>query len=216
MKILVEKAEKVVKAFLEHEGTGHDWFHIERVRNMAKRLAKETDGCDVERVELIALLHDMGDYKLHDGSHEKGAAFLRKTLEVLTPDKVLQEDVFKAINEISFKGAGVETKVSSKEAAVVQDADRLDAIGAIGVARAFAYGGSKNRLLHHPRVKAEEHQSFEAYSSAEGTTVNHFYEKLLLLKDRMNTQAAKSLAQQRHAFMEEFLAHFYAEWKGER
>ncbi len=213
---LVKKAEEAVKAFLEHDRTGHDWFHIERVRNMALRLALETKNCDRYQVELIALLHDMGDYKLHGGSHEKGEAFLRKTLKELTPDKDLQEKVFKAINEISFKGSGVETGVSSTEAAVVQDADRLDAIGAIGIARAFAYGGSKSRMLYHPEVEPQEHKTFQDYSSAKGTTVNHFYEKLLLLKDRMNTPAAKAIALQRHAFMEEYLNRFYGEWKGER
>ena len=200
-----------VKAVLEGEGSGHDWWHIHRVRNNALQLAK-AEGADERITELAALLHDIADHKFHDGDLAIGPARVKKLLLQHGYDLEVAEQVAIIISEVSFKGAGVTTPVSSIEAACVQDGDRMDAIGAIGVARAFAYGGNKNRLMFDPSNQPELHDSFEAYRKDDGPTINHFYEKLLLLKDRMQTTSGKAMAQQRHDFMKTFLDQFYAEW----
>lgn len=200
-----------VKAVLEGEGSGHDWWHIHRVRTNALQLAK-AEGANMEITELAALLHDIADHKFHDGDLLVGPARAKSLLLNHGYPMETAEKVAVIISEVSFKGAGVATPVSTLEAACVQDGDRMDAIGAIGVARAFAYGGHKNRLMYDPVNSPTLHESFEAYRKDDGPTINHFYEKLLLLKDRMHTTSGKVMAQQRHDFMKTFLDQFYAEW----
>lgn len=210
---VVDKIATHVRSTLEGEGSGHDWWHVFRVWNMAKHL------CEIERadffvVELAALLHDIADWKFHDGDDTVGSRVAREILTEHGVDATIIDHVATIISTMSFKGAGVPTPKATLEGKIVQDADRLDAIGAIGIARTFAYGGNKNRELYNPEQKPTQHDSKEAYFTAGSHTINHFYEKLLLLKDRMNTDAAKSIAQGRHQFMEQFLERFYSEWKG--
>ncbi len=211
MQQFISNTEQMMRRKYAIEGSGHDWQHINRVRNTALSLAK-LEHADLDLVELSALLHDLDDHKFNDGDYEVGAKSIANWLQSLGADQELIERVVQIRNEVSFKGAGVTTPVSSIEAAVVQDADRLDAIGAIGIARAFAYGGSKGRLLYQEEVKPSWHDDFAAYSNDASHTINHFHEKLLLLKDRMNTDSGKRLAVQRHAFMEQFLEQFMLEW----
>lgn len=203
-----------VKTELEGAEGGHDWWHIYRVWQQAKHIAA-AETADVLVVELGALLHDIADSKFHNGNEdigpEKAAAFLQ-TQEV--PPAVIAQ-VENIIRHISFKGGNQERTFFSAELAIVQDADRLDAIGAIGIARAFNYGGFKNRPLYDPAVKPNMQMTKEEYKSSTAPTITHFYEKLLLLKDRMNTATGKKLAEERHAFMELFLERFYKEWEGE-
>lgn len=207
------RTEAHVRQAMSGEGTGHDWWHIHRVRQTALRLARE-EGADAYVVELAALLHDIADHKFHGGDETAGPRAARAWLEPLGVDEAVIAHVVDIIAGLSFKGAGVDTSMRTPEGRVVQDADRLDAIGAIGVARAFAYGGSRGRALHEPDVSPEAHGSFEAYKSSTGPTINHFHEKLLLLRERMNTSAARRMAEGRHRFMEQFLARFHAEWDG--
>ncbi|GAC1378954.1 MAG: HD domain-containing protein [Hymenobacter sp.] len=204
--------------FIEHkfadEGSGHDWAHIRRVWLMARRLAASYPDADREITELTALLHDIADWKFHDGDYEAGPRAAQQWLRSQNAPAELIARIETIIREVSFKGLGVETPVSSIEAALVQDADRLDAIGAIGIARAFAYGGHKGRPLHDPRIAPVTHESFQSYQQNAAPTLNHFYEKLLHLKERLNTAAAQQIAQERHAFMEGYVARFLAEWDG--
>jgi len=164
-------------------------------------------------VELSALLHDVGDHKFHKEENAQ-EILIKEILNKVNIDKIVQNKVLKIVASVSYKGANIETSPTSIEGKVVQDADRLDAIGAIGIARAFAYGGNKNRLLYHPNEKPVNHADFEAYKNDEGHTINHFYEKLLLLKNRMQTETGKQMAEERHAYMEMFLKPFYKEWEG--
>ncbi|MBD3616479.1 MAG: HD domain-containing protein [Gracilimonas sp.] len=210
---ILSKTEEYVRETLEGEGSGHDWWHIHRVRNTALKLGNE-ENANLFVVELAALLHDIADHKFHDGDEEIGSATARKWLQGLNAEKHIIDHVCDIIRDVSFKGAKVETPMKSIEGKVVQDADRLDAIGAIGIARAFAYGGHKGRELHNPDIKPESHASFESYKKNSGPTINHFYEKLFLLKDRMNTKSGRKLAQERHQFMQEFVARFLDEWDG--
>ncbi|MCZ4407546.1 HD domain-containing protein [Cryomorphaceae bacterium 1068] len=212
---LVESIVELVKATFEGEGTGHDWYHIDRVRKVALKLA-QSEGADMEVVELAALLHDIADHKFHDNDLTAGPAKAKSIILEYGGDQELADRVSTIITETSFKGAGVETPVSSIESAVVQDADRLDAIGAIGIARTFAYGGHRNQPIHDPVLEPTLHGNFEAYAKTRTSTINHFYEKLLLLKDRMNTNSGKGMAEERHAFMESFLEQFHREWEGRR
>ena len=202
-----------VEAKFKEEGSGHDWWHILRVVNMARRLARE-EAADEDIVALAALLHDIADHKFHGGDLEMGPQTAAALLRQHGAAAPVVEHVVQIIREVSFKGAGVATPVSSVEAACVQDADRLDAIGAIGIARAFAYGGSRNRLLYDPNDPPVLHDNFTAYAGSSGATINHFHEKLLLLRNRMNTSAARRIADERHAYMVEFLAQFHSEWDG--
>ena len=224
-----ENLEEKTKFLFEHEGTGHDWHHINRVRNNALKIAKaensakastpeeaKAEGADLFVVEVAALLHDIADHKFYNHDLTVGPERAREMVLEETHDTELADRIATIVSEISFKGAGVETPVSSLEAAVVQDADRLDALGAIGIARAFAYGGHKNRPIYDPEVQSTLHDNFEDYAKKGTHTINHFYEKLLLLKDRMNTTTGKQMAAERHRFMEEYLEQFYAEWKGEK
>ncbi len=206
-------------AFIENkfadEGSGHDWAHIRRVWLLARRLALAAPEADPEVTELAALLHDIADWKFHDGDYEAGPRAAREWLLSQHAPETLIARVETIIREVSFKGLGVETPVSSIEAALVQDADRLDAIGAIGIARAFAYGGHKGRPLHDPAIAPVAHDTFASYQTITAPTLNHFYEKLLHLKDRLHTDAAREVAQERHVFMETYVARFLAEWDGQ-
>ena len=210
---IIARTADHVKTVLAYEGTGHDWWHIHRVWQIAKRIG-QAERADLRVVELAALLHDIADWKAHDGDSDIGPKQAGDWLASLQVDVGVIEHVCRIIANISFKGAKVEQPVLSLEGQAVQDADRLDAIGAIGIARAFAYGGGLGRLIHDPTCKPIKHDSAEAYLNTNGTTVNHFYEKLLLLKDRMNTATGRTLAAGRHQFMADFLERFYAEWEG--
>lgn len=207
----LSETENYIKSYFQDEGSGHDWWHIHRVRNIALKLAK-TEGGNVFKIEISALLHDLDDWKLNS---ESEASKTEKWLNDLGISDSEKMDILEIIGQVSFKGAGVENRAISLEAKLVQDADRLDAMGAIGVARTFAYGGSKGRLIYHPDEKPLMHNSFDAYKNNKAPTINHFYEKLLLLKDLLNTNSAKQMAEKRHQFMEEFLEQFYAEWENE-
>ena len=202
-----------VKQKLENAEGGHDWFHIERVYKNALLIA-EGEACNLMIVRLSALLHDIADSKFNDGDETVGPQMAREFLEAQNLDEVSLNQVILIIENISFKGGHVLKEFSSKEFDIVQDADRLDAIGAIGIARAFNYGGFKNRPLYNPEIVPNLHMSKEEYKNSEAPTINHFYEKLLLLKDKMHTKTAKKIAQDRHYFMEGFLSQFYAEWDG--
>lgn len=210
---IINNTCQFVENKLAGEGSGHDWWHIYRVWNLAKKLAEE-EGANLLIVELSALLHDIADWKFHDGDDTKGPQMAEQFLSVNHVDRDVIDSVIEIIATISYKGAGVSTPMKTLEGKVVQDADRLDAIGAMGIARTFAYGGHKNRLMYHPDEKPVMHQSFAEYKKNTGHTINHFYEKLLLLKDRMNTASAKKMAERRHHFMQVFLDQFYEEWDG--
>lgn len=203
-----------VKQQLENAEGGHDWFHIERVYKNALRIAQE-EPCDLQVVKLGALLHDIADSKFHGGDERIGPQKARAFLESQEVDSSIIEHVLQIIENISFKGGNFEKSFHSKELEIVQDADRLDAIGAIGIARTFNYGGFKNRPIYNPVIQPNLHMSKEEYKNSEAPTLNHFYEKLLLLKDRMNTPTGKKIALERHRFMEHFLSQFYAEWDGD-
>lgn len=207
-----------IEAKFQAEGSGHDWPHIRRVWQVARALAAQTAppaAIDQEVTELAALLHDIADWKFHGGDYEAGPRAARAWLLSQQVPEATVARVEQVIREVSFKGLGVDTPVTSPEAAVVQDADRLDAIGAIGVGRAFAYGGHKGRPLHDPATPPVAHADFEHYKQSTAPTLNHFYEKLLHLKDRLHTPAARQLAAERHRFMEEFVAQFLREWDSE-
>jgi uncharacterized protein len=213
--ILIDKTIAFVKEKLDNAEGGHDWFHIERVYKNSILIAQEEE-CDLIVVKLGALLHDIADSKFHDGDETIGPKTARAFLE---SENVFEETINHVINiieNISFKGGNFENKFSSKELEIVQDADRLDAIGAIGIARTFNYGGFKNRALYNPSIAPNLNMSKEEYKNSNSPTLNHFYEKLLLLKDKMNTATGKKIALERHKFMENFLSQFYAEWEGEK
>ncbi len=201
----------MIQKQFENESTGHDWFHIERVYNMAAFLQK-TEGGDLEIIELSALLHDVSDHKFNGGSATLGGDIAFEMLINLNYSSVKAEKVREIINQVSFKGANVEHLTSSIEAKIVQDADRLDAIGAIGIARAFAYGGNKERPLYDPSIPPILHDSFDAYKNAKSHTINHFHEKLLLLRSKLNTRTAINIGNERHEFLELFLKNFMNEW----
>lgn len=202
-----------VKTELQGAEGGHDWWHIYRVWQQAKHIAA-AETADVLVVELGALLHDIADSKFHNGNEDIGPAKAVAFLETLEVPAAVIAQVENIIRHISFKGGNHNQTFFSPELAIVQDADRLDAIGAIGIARAFNYGGFKNRPLYDPAVKPNMQMTKEEYKSSTAPTITHFYEKLLLLKDRMNTATGKKLAEERHAFMELFLERFYKEWEG--
>ena len=211
--VLIEQTAAHVRSIMDGEGSGHDWWHVYRVWQTARRLAL-AENANLFIVELAALLHDVGDHKFHGGDETVGPRLAREWLESLSVEADVTEHIAAIIRDLSFKGADVATPMSTIEGMVVQDADRLDAIGAIGIARAFAYGGFKGRELHNPDVPPQLHASFEQYKSSQSPTINHFYEKLLLLKGRINTESAKRIAEQRHQFMEQFLERFFEEWEG--
>ena len=212
---LIDKTILFVKEKLENAEGGHDWFHIERVFKNAVLISKN-EVCNPVIVQLGALLHDIADSKFHDGDETVGPRIAREFLESENVDEEIITHVVNIIENISYKGGNFEKKFSSIELDVVQDADRLDAIGAIGIARTFNYGGFKNRALYDPNIAPNSSMTKEEYKKNDSPTLNHFYEKLLLLKDKMNTQTGKQIAQERHRYMEGFLAQFYAEWEGEK
>ncbi len=202
-----------VKNQLAQAEGGHDWFHIERVYKNALLIAEEEE-CNLTVVKLGALLHDIADSKFHNGDETIGPKVAREFLESQNVSEDIILHVIAIIENISFKGGNFEKKFNSKELEIVQDADRLDAIGAIGIARTFNYGGFKNRPLYNPNIQPNLNMSKEEYKNSESPTLNHFYEKLLLLKDKMNTKTGKKIAQKRHDFMITFLSQFYSEWDG--
>lgn len=212
---LIDNTILFVKKQLENAEGGHDWFHIERVYKNALLIA-QGENCDLEAVQLGALLHDIADSKFHDGDETIGPKTARAFLEAENVEEPTIQHVIHIIENISFKGGNFEKKFNSKELEIVQDADRLDAIGAIGIARCFNYGGFKNRALYNPAIPPKLDMSKEEYKHSASLTINHFYEKLLLLKDKMNTGTGKKIALERHQYMEGFLAQFYAEWEGRK
>ncbi|MCA9374398.1 HD domain-containing protein [Candidatus Peregrinibacteria bacterium] len=211
---IIEKTKEFVKEKLSGESSGHDWWHIYRVWKNAIHICANEKGVDLFTVELAALLHDIADYKFHDGDDSVGPQIAREWLEKLQVEEEVIAHICQIIQEASFKGANVKGSMKTKEGMIVQDADRLDAIGAIGIARTFAYGGNKGREMYNPNIQPTMHNSFDEYKNNKSPTVNHFYEKLLLLKDLMNTETAKAIAQERHEFMEQYLHKFYEEWEG--
>ena len=204
-----------VKETLKDVESGHDWFHIERVYKNALLIAAD-ENVDEFIVTLGALLHDIADAKFHDGDESIGPKKASEFLKNQQVDNEIIEHIVNIINHISFKNSLSETeeKFSSNELKVVQDADRLDAIGAIGIARCFNYGGFKNREIYNPEIEPNLNITKEAYKKSSAPTINHFYEKLLLLKDKMNTKTGSKIAQERHTYMESFLSQFFAEWNG--
>lgn len=208
----IARTADFIKAKFSDEATGHDWWHMYRVWQLARHINK-TEKADRLVVELGALLHDIADWKFYE-DEEEGPRAARAWLESLGVDNTAIIHIEDIIRNVSFKGAKVKSKLSTKEGQIVHDADKLDAIGAIGIARAFAYGGANNRLMFDPDRKAVLHETFEAYKEDKTGTINHFHDKLLLLKDRMFTKTGKSIAQHRHDFMEQYLEEFYGEWEG--
>lgn len=203
-----------VKEKLEGAEAGHDWFHIERVWKLSKKIA-EKEGGNLEVIELSALLHDIADPKFHNGDETLALKISQNFLEEIHVNAKLIEQVLFVIKNISFKNRAEAPENPPLELQIVQDADRLDAIGAIGIARTFNFGGFKNNLMYHPEIKPNLGMNKEEYKKSNGTTINHFYEKLLLLKDLMNTETAKKIASERHDFMLQFLDEFYKEWNVE-
>ena len=208
---LILATKTFVQQELANAEGGHDWFHIERVYKNALLIAEEED-VNLEIIALGALLHDIADAKFHQGDETVGPKKAQQFLQQQNVEPATIEQVIKIIENISFKGGNFQQQFHSKELAIVQDADRLDALGAIGIARTFNYGGFKNRKLYDPAIAPKLNMTKEEYKKGDNPTINHFYEKLFLLKDRMNTQKAKQIAQERHLFMEKFLEQFYAEW----
>jgi uncharacterized protein len=209
-----KSVQQFVESRLRSEGTGHDWFHVERVTRTALMLAKQEGVAELGIVEAAALLHDIPDRKIHPNP-QQGLEEVRMVLEQAGYSGEDRETIVAIIEGVSYKGAHVETPMATLEGRVVQDADRLDALGAIGVARCFAYGGKKGRLLYDPAVPPILHQNAEQYHNDNGPSLNHFYEKLLLLKDRMQTESGKKAAAKRHRFLNEFVSAFLSEWQGQ-
>lgn len=207
----IDKTISFVKETLSNAESGHDWFHTQRVYKNAMLIA-ETEPIDKFVVSLGALLHDIADSKFHNGDETIGPKIAREFLFKINVDSTVIEHIVKIIENVSFKGGNETQKFNSPELEVIQDADRLDAIGAIGIARCFNYGGFKNRPLYNPDIKPNLNMNKEAYKSSNAPTINHFYEKLLLLKDRMHTKTGKAMALERHNFMLKFLDQFYKEW----
>lgn len=212
---IISNTKSYVKESLKDAEGGHDWFHILRVYTNARHiLSSET--ADALVVELASLLHDIADSKFHKGDEEIGPRKAKAFLETQAVDYEVIEHVVNIIKNVSYKGGHKSSDFHSRELDIVQDADRLDALGAIGIARTFNFGGFKNNPLYDPEIPANPSQSKEEYKKSKSTTINHFYEKLLLLKDKMNTKTAREIAAQRHAFMENYLDQFYKEWDGVR
>ncbi|MGB7957323.1 MAG: HD domain-containing protein [Minisyncoccia bacterium] len=205
-----------LRAKFENEGTGHDWWHIERVLNNAITIAKREKGADHFLVQLGALLHDVADFKFHHGDEKLGGKVAAKLLKNAGIDPATILAVVHIVDNVSFKGKNMKSTITSIEGKIVQDADRLDAIGAIGIARAFAYGGYKQRPIYDPEGKIRDYKTFEQYKKGGDSTIHHFHEKLLHLRNLMNTKAGKKMATVRHEFIKNYLKEFYAEWNGKR
>lgn len=206
--LILEKTRDFVKEKMYKEGSGHDWFHVERVCNIAKYLAQK-ESADMFIVEMTALLHDIDDWKFSDVYNTTVTEEFLKSVEVSEEDS---NRILNIIKTMSYKGGVVDSTQNTTEGMVVQDADRLDALGAIGIARAFAYGGSKNRSMYDPSIKPIDFKSLDEVKNKDNHTINHFYEKLFKLKDLMNTNTAKEIAKKRHKYMESFIEEFYSEW----
>ena len=211
---IIDKTILFVKEQLQEAEGGHDWFHTQRVYRNALLIA-ENEICNLEIVKLGALLHDIADSKFHDGDETVGPKIARAFLEKEKVNEETINHVLNIIENISFKGGNFGQQFTSKELEIIQDADRLDALGAIGIARTFNYGGFKNRPIYNPDIAPNLKMSKEEYKKNDAPTLNHFYEKLLLLKDKMNTPIGKKLAEERHDYMVRFLSQFYAEWDGQ-
>lgn len=211
---LIKKTVEFVKDRLKNSEGGHDWFHIERVWKLSQRIA-EKEAANLFIVEIAALLHDIADAKFHNGDEEIGPNTAEKFLKGLNIAEIDVNHIIAIIRNISFKGGNEIRNHNSIELDIVQDADRIDALGAIGIARTFNYGGFKNRQIYNPEIPPQLNLTKEAYKNSTAPTINHFYEKLLLLKDKMNTKAAKEIAEERHRFMECFLEQFYREWNSQ-
>lgn len=213
---IIEQTIAFVKETLQDAEGGHDWFHIQRVFKNSLLIAKDEPKANPLIVGLGALLHDIADSKFHNGDETVGPKLATTFLQSITVEQSVIDHVVHIIENISFKGGNTNQKFKSLELDIVQDADRLDAIGAIGIARTFNYGGFKNRTLYNPDIQPKLNMTKEEYKASTAPTINHFYEKLLLLKDRMNTSSGKKIAEARHTYMENFLEQFYAEWNGLR
>jgi uncharacterized protein len=213
MQATIQKTIDFVQKTLANAEAGHDWFHIERVFKTAQTINQQENGDELV-VAFAALLHDIADPKFNNGDEELGPNMAASFLASIAVDAEVIAHVKLIIQNMSFKNSFDGAGFTSKEMQIVQDADRLDAIGAIGIARAFTYGGFKNRVLYDPAILPEEHLTKESYKNTTAPTINHFYEKLLLLKDMMNTDAGKAIAKERHNFMLLYLEHFYKEWEG--
>ena len=212
---IIDATVQYVQMELADAEGGHDWWHIYRVWKNAQLLLQKENANQLV-VELGALLHDIADSKFHNGDETIGPKKARTFLESIQVEESIIQHVIHIINNISFKGGKVKQKFKSIELDITQDADRLDAVGAIGIARTFNYGGFKNRAIYDPTIPPDLNMTKEEYKKSTAPSINHFYEKLLLLKDRMNTKTGKVIAEQRHQYMEEYLNQFYGEWEGER
>ena len=208
---VIQEIEEIIKRKFDNEATGHDWYHIDRVRRMALKIQKE-EGGDPVVIELAALLHDISDHKFNGGDFDLGSTLSNEILLSLDVDEETRNHVSIIVKNVSFKGSGEKDNMPTLEGRIVQDADRIDAIGAIGIARTFAYGGAVGHPIYDPELPPQENQSTENYVKNKSHTINHFYEKLLLLKDRMHTNTAKRIATERTEFMRNFLDQFYKEW----
>jgi uncharacterized protein len=209
---IINKTADYVRSKLKDETTGHDWWHTLRVWNTAKYIARK-EQADLFIVELAALLHDVADWKFHRGDETAGAKVAKRWLQKMDVEEVVVNKVCDIITNVSFKGAIYKNRIKSIEGMVVQDADRLDATGAIGIARCFAFGGHIKIPIYDPRIKPRVNMTVKEYKKMNKTSINHFYEKLLLLKDRMNTKTGKRMAESRHRFMKNYLKEFFREWK---
>ena len=210
---IINNTARYSREKLSGESSGHDWWHTQRVWKTAVCIGKR-EKADMFVIELAALLHDIADFKFHKGNTLIGAETAKQWLTKQGVDKTTADKVCEIVKNVSFKGAGVKSKIKTKEGMVVQDADRLDAMGAIGIGRVFAFGGARGKEMYNPKIKPKLHKTFGEYKNSKGTTINHFYEKLLLLKDLMNTKTGKVMAKSRHEFMKQFLERFFREWKG--
>jgi uncharacterized protein len=209
---VIKRTKSFVKEKMKADASGHDWFHVERVLKLATYISKKEKNVDIFIVQLAALLHDIGDWKFNNGDSTIGSKTAHEVLKHLSVPEGIIKDVCYIVEHISYKAGSNSRKMKNIEGMIVQDADRLDALGAIGIARAFAYGGYKQQEIHNPRITKKIGVTPQVYLTKKGTTINHFYEKLLLLQDTMHTKTAKRIAQKRHDFMLHFLDTFYQEW----
>lgn len=212
---VIQKTKDYVEEKFNGEGSGHDWWHMYRVWKLASNIAESEPKADKFIVELGALLHDIADWKFNDGDMEAGPRAAREWLESLSVAGDVIRKIEDIVRNVSFKGANVKQDMKSLEGKIVSDADKLDAIGAIGIARTFAYGGGHDTPIYDPAIKPVQHNTFDDYKNSKTHTLNHFYEKLLLLKDILYTDSAKEFAEHRHKYMEQYLEEFYKEWEGE-
>jgi uncharacterized protein len=216
---IIKQTEEHVKKTLENESSGHDWWHVYRVWRMALKIAKGEKNVDLFVIQLAALLHDISDWKFNRGDESIGPKLARKWLEESGIEENTILHVCEIIKEVSFKGAKAKSRIRTKEGMIVQDADRLDAMGAIGISRVFVMGAKFNEIIYDPRIDVPKYKNADEYIKAKGkkgrTVINHFYEKLLLLKDLMNTRTGRKIAEKRHKFMKIYLDKFFEEWEGE-